>query len=127
METQKKGAWKTTVTEEMTARAMGSGSLAVLATPTLVALMEHAACEALAGCLEEGITTVGTRMDVQHVAATPVGMAVWAEATLTAQEGRGYTFEITAWDDAGVIGTATHQRVSVKVEKFLARAEGKRR
>lgn len=126
MEMQKKGTWKTTVTEENTARAMGSGSLAVLATPALVALMEHAACQALADSLEEGITTVGTRMDVQHVAATPVGMEVWAEAILTAQEGRGYAFEITAWDAAGVIGTATHQRVSVKAEKFLARAEGKR-
>ena len=126
MEMQKKGTWKTTVTQEATALAMGSGSLEVFATPALVALMEHAACQAIADSLEEGVTTVGTRMDVQHVAATPVGMEVWAEATLTAQEGRGYTFEITAWDAAGVIGTATHQRVSVKAEKFLARAASKR-
>ena len=76
--------------------------------------------------LDEGITTVGTKMDVDHVAATPVGMEVWAEAILTAQEGRGYTFDITAYDASGVIGKAKHQRVSVKAEKFIAKAEAKR-
>ena len=126
MDTQRKGLWKTTVTEAITARAMGSGSLAVLATPALVALMEHAACQALADMLEEGVTTVGTRMDVNHVAATPVGMDVWAEAVLTAQEGRRYAFEITAYDAAGVIGTATHERMSVQAGRFLARAESKK-
>ena len=126
MEEQKKGMWKTVVTEENTAKEMGSGSLTVLATPALVALMEHAACQALEGMLDEGITTVGTKMDVDHVAATPVGMEVWAEAILTAQEGRGYTFDITAYDASGVIGKAKHQRVSVKAEKFIAKAEAKR-
>lgn len=121
-----KGTWKTTVTDDITAKAMGSGSLPVLATPALVALMEHAACEALAGSLDEGITTVGTKMDVDHVAATPVGMEVWAEATLVKQEGRGYSFEITAYDACGVIGTAKHERVSVKAEKFVAKAESKK-
>lgn len=126
MDTRKKGMWRTLVTEELTARAMGSGSLAVLATPALVALMEHAACQAIADTLEEGVTTVGTQMEVSHVAATPVGMEAWAEATLTAQEGRGYSFEITAYDAAGVIGTARHQRVSVKAERFMAKAESKK-
>lgn len=120
-----KGIWREKVTEQLTASVMGSGSLPVFATPALVALMEHAACEAIAATLEDGVTTVGTEMNVKHVAATPVGMEVWAEATLTAQEGRGYTFEITAYDAAGVIGTATHQRVAVKADKFLARVNAK--
>lgn len=121
-----KGIWREKVTEQLIACAMGSGSLPVFATPALVALMEHAACEAIAASLEEGVTTVGTEMNVKHVAATPVGMEVWAEATLTAQEGRAYSFEITAYDASGVIGTATHQRVAVKAEKFLARTEAKK-
>lgn len=120
-----KGIWREKVTENLTACAMGSGSLAVYATPALVALMEHAACEAIASTLEDGVTTVGTEMNVQHVSATPVGMEVWAEAELTAQEGRGYAFAITAYDAKGVIGTATHKRVAVKAEKFLARTNQK--
>ena len=120
-----KGIWREKVTAELTAEVMGSGSLPVFATPALVALMEHAACEAIAAALEEGVTTVGTEMNVKHVAATPVGMEVWAEAELTAQEGRGYTFAITAYDAAGVIGTATHQRVAVKADKFFARVQAK--
>lgn len=120
-----KGIWKETVTEEKSARVMGSGSLDVYATPALVALMEHAACEALAGTLEEGVTTVGTQMNVSHVAATPIGMEVWAEAALTAQDGRAYTFTIEAYDAAGLIGKAEHQRFAVKIDKFMARTNAK--
>lgn len=120
-----KGVWKETVVEASTARVMGSGSLDVYATPALVALMEHAACEAVAGMLEEGVTTVGTQMNVSHLAATPVGMEVRAEATLTAQEGRAYHFTIEAYDAAGLIGKAEHQRVAVKTDKFMARTAAK--
>lgn len=119
------GVWQETADESKSAAVMGSGSLMVYATPALVALMEHAACEALKGMLDEDVTTVGTQMNVKHVAATPMGMAVRAEAELTAQEGRGYTFAIKAYDDAGLIGEAEHQRVAVKIEKFMARTNAK--
>ncbi len=114
------------VTEAMTAKAMGSGDLMVFATPALVALMEKAACAALSGALEEGMTTVGTRMEVSHEAATPVGMRVYAEAKLLSQEGRAYEFEITAWDERGLIGKALHQRVAVKAARFQEKADAKR-
>ena len=120
-----KGVWQETVDESRSAETMGSGSLRVYATPALVALMEHAACEALKGMLEDGVTTVGTQMNVSHVAATPIGMTVRAEAVLTAQEGRAYTFAIEAYDDAGLIGKAEQQRVAVKTDKFMARTNAK--
>ena len=121
----KKGVWTEIVDETKTAAAMGSGSLAVYATPALVALMEHAACEAIADTLEEGVTTVGTQMNIDHLAATPVGMEVRAEAVLTAQEGRAYTFTIEAYDACGLIGRATHQRFAVKIDKFMAKTNAK--
>ena len=119
------GVWQETADESKSAAVMGSGSLMVYATPALVALMEHAACEALKGMLDEDVTTVGTQMNISHVAATPMGMPVRAEATLTAQEGRSYTFSIEAYDEAGLIGKAEHQRVAVKTEKFMARTNAK--
>ena len=119
------GVWQETADESKSAAVMGSGSLRVYATPALVALMEHAACEALKGMLEDGVTTVGTQMNVSHVAATPIGMTVRAEAVLTAQEGRAYTFAIEAYDNAGLIGKAEHQRVAVKTDKFMARTNAK--
>ena len=120
------GKQETVVTAELTARHMGSGSLDVFATPALVALMEKAACNALAESMEEGVTTVGTRMEVSHEAATPVGMRVWAEAKLVNQEGRAYEFEITAYDESGLIGKAFHQRAAVKAARFQEKANAKR-
>ena len=105
---------------------MASGQLPVFATPALVALMEQAACNALAGTLDEGVSTVGAFISVEHLSATPLGMRVWAEATLTAQEGRSYDFTIEAFDEAGLIGRATHKRVAVKSARFLEKAEAKK-
>lgn len=105
---------------------MASGQLPVFATPALVALMEQAACNAIAETLEEGISTVGAQISVEHLSATPVGMRVWAEATLTAHEGRSYDFTIEAFDEAGLIGRATHKRVAVKSARFLEKAEAKK-
>ena len=119
------GHAETLVEKEDTAQAVGSGGLLVYATPCLAALMEGAACNALEGKLAEGETSVGTRMDVQHLAATPVGMEVRAESRLTAVDGRRLTFEITAFDEAGEIGKATHERVIVKTERFLEKAYAK--
>ena len=105
-----------------TALEVGSGSLRVYATPCMAALMEGAACECLEGALPEGQTSVGTALDLKHTAATPVGMAVRAEAKLTAVDGRKLTFEIDAFDEAGQIGSAVHERVLVSEERFLQKA-----
>lgn len=114
------------VNDKNTAASMASGQLPVFATPALVALMEQAACNAIAETLEEGISTVGAQISVEHLSATPVGMRVWAEATLTAHEGRSYDFTIEAFDEAGLIGRATHKRVAVKSARFLEKAEAKK-
>lgn len=113
------------VDESCTADAWGSGLLPVLSTPRLVGLMEQAACAALAGAIEAGKTTVGTRIDMQHTAATPMGMRVYANAELIAMEGRTLTFHIEAFDEAGSIGTAEHQRFIVESARFMQKVEAK--
>ena len=106
------------VTTEQTAKAMGSGSLEVLATPALVAMMEQCACKALEGALEEGQTSVGIGLQLQHTAATPVGMNVFCEARVVAVDGRKIRFEITARDDKDQIGSCIHERFLVMAERF---------
>lgn len=114
-----KGEAVTQVEKEDTAQEVGSGSLLVYATPCLAALMEGAACEAIAACIPEGQTTVGTELNISHTSATPVGLEVRAEAEVTAVEGKKISFAITAFDEAGEIGKATHTRVLVNSERFL--------
>ncbi|MGI6150977.1 MAG: thioesterase family protein [Christensenellales bacterium] len=114
-----------TVTEEDTAQAMGSGELPVFATPALVALMENAAVNALSGHLPNGATTVGAHILVNHLAPTPVGMAVSATATLVEVAGNRFTFEITASDERGEIGRAQHKRVAVQAERFMKKVAEK--
>lgn len=108
-----------------TALEVGSGSLLVYATPCMVALMEGAACEAIAGCLDDSKTTVGTELCISHISATPVGLEVRAEAEVTAVEGNTISFSVTAYDEAGKIGEGTHKRVIVASEKFLNKAYAK--
>ena len=120
-----KGEASTLVEREDTAKEVGSGSLLVYATPCMVALMEGAACNALEAGLAETETTVGTEMNIQHVAATPVGLEVRAEAVVTAVEGRVITFEVHAYDETGEIGKGTHKRVCVTSQKFLDKAYSK--
>ena len=115
----------TVVEREDTAAEVGSGSLLVYATPCMVALMEGAACEAIAAALGENETTVGTELNIQHLSATPVGMDVLAEATVTAVEGRIITFEVEAFDEAGPIGKGTHKRALVTTQRFLDKAYAK--
>ena len=112
----------TLVEREDTAAEVGSGSLMVYATPCMVALMEGAACEAIADCLPETKTSVGTELNVSHLSATPVGLEVRAEAEVTAVEGNTITFRVTAFDEAGKIGEGTHKRVIVSSQRFLDRA-----
>jgi fluoroacetyl-CoA thioesterase len=113
------------VTEALTARVLGSGDVPVYGTPAMVALLEAAAMEALRGRLGPDETTVGTRLDVTHLAATPVGAAVHAEATLTAVEGRALTFAVVAFDAHEKIGEGVHQRAVVLRSRFLARLAAK--
>lgn len=119
------GFAETLVEKEDTANAVGSGDLMVYATPCMVALMEGAACESVAPFLADGESTVGVSMEVKHLSATPVGMEVRAESKVTAVDGRKITFEIVAFDEAGEIGRATHERVIVKADRFLEKAYDK--
>lgn len=104
-----------------TAAAMGSGDLAVFATPAMVALMENAAMKAVAGELSEGSTTVGAEMNVTHIKASGPGAEITATAVLTEVEGRKLTFNVGARDAAGMIGEGVHIRYVVDREKFLAK------
>ncbi len=107
--------------ERHSAQAWGSGAVPVFATPSLVGLMEAAAMDALAGQLGEAETTVGTRIEVAHLAATPLGDEVRAEATLTAVDGRRLQFDVVAFDSRGKIGEGRHERVVVLRDRFLGK------
>lgn len=120
-----KGISESYVEREDTAAEVGSGSLLVYATPCMVALMEGAACEAIAHALPEGQTTVGIELNIQHLSATPVGMDVRAEAEVTAVEGKIITFTLHAFDESGEIGTGIHKRCIVNSQKFLDKTYGK--
>ncbi len=120
-----KGEVSTLVEREDTAKEVGSGDLLVYATPCMVALMEGAACEAIAEALGDTQTTVGTGLNIEHIAATPVGLDVRAEAIVTAVEGKVITFEVNAYDEAGQIGKGIHKRVIVNAQKFLEKAYDK--
>ncbi len=109
-------------TKDNTADRYAKGTVAVFATPALVGLMEDAAVRAVADQLPEGFTTVGGGMDLKHLAATPIGLTVRAEAVLTGQDRKKLTFSIRAWDDEELVGEATHDRFIVEKEKFLERA-----
>ena len=110
------------VEREDTAKEVGSGDLLVYATPCMAALMEGAACEAIAACLSDSQTTVGTLLNIEHLSATPVGLDVRAEAEVSAVEGKVITFEVRAFDEAGQIGKGVHKRVIVNSQKFLDKA-----
>lgn len=119
----KTGSADTTVTDSNTAKAVGSGSLDVFATPMMIALMERAACECLADVLETGQTSVGTKIDAAHIAASPVGAAVTAVATIEHVSGRTVEFTVSAKDNTGEIGHGRHTRVIVNAEKFTMKAK----
>lgn len=109
------------VTAKNTAIAMGSGDMSVLATPSMIALMENAAMNLAATCCQAGQTTVGTMINIVHIRATPIGAQVKAEAELLGQEGRKLTFRVVANDDKGEIGSGEHQRFIVDREKFMSK------
>lgn len=113
------------VNTEDTALHLGSGSVAVLATPQMIRLMETAAVQAVDPHLPSGYATVGVRVEVAHLAATPVGMRVKATARLTAVEDRQLTFEVTASDERELIGKGSHRRMIIEVARFQQRAASK--
>lgn len=104
---------------------IGSGDVTVLATPVMIAWMEHAAAQALRAFLDEGETSVGVMMHTSHDAATPCGMKVFIEVSIIAVDRKKVTFEIIAKDACDVIGKATHERFIVLKKKFEQRAESK--
>lgn len=121
-----KGYQKILVTEEKTAKEVGSGSLLVFATPVMVALMEKTALKSIEEFLEDGETTVGTLVNISHVSATPVGMEVTCESVLTEVDGRRLVFSVKAYDEAGLVGEGIHERFIVKSEKFQGKADSKK-
>ena len=120
-----KGEVCTLVEPEDTALSVGSGCLRVYATPCMAALMEGAACEALEGILSDDQTTVGVELNIKHLSATPVGMEVRAEATVTAVEGKVISFALEAFDEAGKIGEGTHKRAIIHSQRFLDKTYSK--
>jgi predicted thioesterase len=115
------------VTEEHTAPRIGSGRVHVLATPVMINLIEAAALAAMEHLLPAGYQSLGTHLDVRHIAATPVGMRVFAAAVVQGVAGRTISFKVEARDERELIGDGVHERVVVNVEKFDARVQDKLR
>jgi predicted thioesterase len=120
------GESSVTVSEALSATHFGSGNVVVYATPAMIALMEAAAVAAIDPLLPEGQASVGTAINVRHLAATPLGQRVRARAEVTAVEGRQVTFSVEAWDEKERIGEGTHTRFVVDVARFRQRVEGKK-
>jgi fluoroacetyl-CoA thioesterase len=116
-----RGEATTTVVHENTAAAVGAGGVEVFGTPMMIALMENAAWQAVANALDEGQVTVGTHVNVSHLAATPLGQAVRATAELLAIDGRRLTFCVEAFDERQKIGEGQHERFIVDLQRFLQR------
>lgn len=111
------------VTDAQTAHAMGNVGAHVFATPFLIGLLESASAAVIQPHLAPGAGTVGTMVEMKHLAATPVGMTVRATATLLETDGRRYLFSVEAWDDKEKVAEARHERFVVPdMQKFLARA-----
>ena len=113
------------VTERNTAICAGSGTLPVFATPFMCALMEKAAWMAIAPGLEDGDSSVGTKLSISHQSATPVGLKVWAESEVTAVDGKRVEFKVSAGAEKGLIGEGTHERFVIANERFLAKTAKK--
>lgn len=120
------GEATTSVSEELTATHLGSGGIDVYATPAMIALMEKAAVAAIDHLLPKGQASVGTALNVKHLAATPLGEAVRAEATVVAVDGRRVEFRVQAWDAHELIGEGEHTRFVIDIGRFEQRLQEKR-
>ena len=118
---------KDTVVESMTAKSLGSGAMHVFGTPWMIAMMENAAFILMQQGLPEGKSSVGTRLVIDHVSPSPVGMPVRAVAELISisENGKMAEFKVSAYDEAGLIGEGTHQRAYIDVARFMDKCEGK--
>ena len=120
-----KGRAEAVVRDQNTAQAACSGALPVFGTPFMCALMEEASWKSIAPHLEEGQSTVGTKLDITHDSATPVGMKVWAESEVTEVDGKRLVLKVAAYDEKGLIGQGTHERFIITDERFLAKTAKK--
>ena len=120
-----RGRAEETVNESNTAAAACSGALTVYGTPYMVALMEKAAWTSIAPHLVEGESTVGTKLNISHLSATPMGMKVWAESEITLVDGKRIELSVSAYDEKGLIGQGIHERFIVTDERFLAKTARK--
>ena len=116
------GSNEITVTGENTASAWKSGNLDIFATPAMIALMEQTCAESVESRLEDGMSTVGTLVNIKHLRATPIGRRVKVESVLTEIDRRRLVFSVTATDDKGIIGEGVHERFIINCEKFLEKA-----
>lgn len=121
-----KGSAETVVTIDNTAKAFTSGALEVFATPAMISLMEETCWKMIQPELEEGLGSVGTKVNVSHTAPSAIGKTVVCEATLIEIDGRRLTFEVVCSDENGMVGMGTHERFIINNEKFIAKAEGKK-
>jgi fluoroacetyl-CoA thioesterase len=120
-----KGYKEDIVRKENTAAAIGSGAVEVFATPAMIALMENAALDAIAPFLEENQSSVGTNISTSHLAASPLGIKVWATAEVIEVDRRRIVFAVKAFDENEMIGEGTHERFVIQTDKFLSRAQSK--
>ncbi|MCQ2299574.1 MAG: thioesterase family protein [Bacteroidales bacterium] len=121
-----KGHFEQVVTPELTAAHVGSGLAPVFATPMMISMMEQTCSDSVAPLLKEGESTVGTKIDITHDAATPVGMKVWCDSELVEVDRRRLVFEVKAYDEKGLIGQGRHERFVIDYEKFMAKVNAKR-
>jgi fluoroacetyl-CoA thioesterase len=115
------------VDEQYTAFHIGSGSLRVLATPSMIGFMERISHQLLTGCLPEGYSSVGAVVDVRHLAPTPLGWTVRVTSEVIEVDGRKVTLAVEAWDDQEMVGEGRHQRVVIDLNRFLQRVEAKQK
>ncbi|MCI8303076.1 MAG: thioesterase family protein [Lawsonibacter sp.] len=120
-----KGRAETLVSDTNTAQSACSGALPVFGTPFMCALMEEAAWKSIAPCLEPGQSTVGTKLDISHDSATPMGLKVWAESEVIQVDGKRLVLRVAAYDERGPIGQGTHERFIVTDDRFLSKAAKK--
>ena len=120
-----KGTKSVKVDDGNTAEALGSGTLAVFATPAMIALIEATASESVAPYLDEGSSTVGTHLDIAHSAASPVGMVVTCETELVEVDRRRLVFSVVVRDTVGEVGSGKHERFIVDNAKFMSKANSK--
>lgn len=113
------------VAQDKTAKVMGSGTLDVFATPAMVALMEQTAAQSVQDLLDDGITSVGTKINVEHLSADPVGIEVTCESTLVEVDNRKLCFDIVVSDKHGIVGKAYHERFLIKSESFMTKTNAK--